>query len=224
MIYTPVSTFLRRFALGAAPKAVGGEGKRIFDFVTASLLLALASPLFLMVMIILYLTEPGPVFFRHTRVGLDGRRFQCLKFRTMAVNANEILKELLEKDPKARREWESTQKLINDPRITPLGKFLRQSSLDELPQLINVIRGEMSLVGPRPVVPSELSRYGDKVSLYLRARPGITGIWQVSGRNDCGYEKRVEMDAKYVRHWRFSTDIWILLRTVGAVITQRGSY
>lgn len=224
MVYAPVSTFLRRLALGSAPRAVGGEAKRIFDFAAASILLALASPLFLMVMIILYLTEPGPVFFRHTRVGLDGRRFQCLKFRTMAVNASEILKELLEKDPEARREWESTQKLINDPRITPLGKFLRQSSLDELPQLINVIRGEMSLVGPRPVVPSELSRYGDKVSLYLGARPGITGIWQVSGRSDCEYEKRVEMDAKYVRHWRFSTDIWILLRTVGAVITQRGSY
>ena len=121
-------------------------------------------------------------------------------------------------------EWERTQKLTNDPRITAVGKFLRQSSLDELPQLINVIRGDMSLVGPRPVVPSEVGRYGDKLGLYLQARPGITGIWQVSGRNDCGYDQRIEMDANYVRNWRISNDIVILMRTLGAVIARKGSY
>jgi len=142
----------------------------------------------------------------------------------MVLDSDKVLKTLLESDPAARKEWDRTQKLANDPRITPLGKFLRQSSLDELPQLINVIRGDMSLVGPRPIVPSELTRYGDKLSLYLQARPGITGIWQVSGRNDCGYDRRIEMDANYVRNWRFSTDFVILVRTLGAVLAQRGSY
>jgi undecaprenyl-phosphate galactose phosphotransferase len=142
----------------------------------------------------------------------------------MVLDSDKVLKALLESDPSARKEWDRAQKLANDPRITPVGKFLRQSSLDELPQLINVIRGDMSLVGPRPIVPSELTRYGDKLSLYLLARPGITGIWQVSGRNDCGYDRRIEMDANYVRNWRFSTDFVILLRTLGAVLAQRGSY
>jgi exopolysaccharide production protein ExoY len=134
----------------------------------------------------------------------------------MVLDSDKVLKALLESDPSARKEWDRAQKLV--------GKFLRQSSLDELPQLINVIRGDMSLVGPRPIVPSELTRYGDKLSLYLLARPGITGIWQVSGRNDCGYDRRIEMDANYVRNWRFSTDFVILLRTLGAVLAQRGSY
>lgn len=142
----------------------------------------------------------------------------------MVTDSDKVLKSLLESDPTARAEWERTQKLTNDPRITAVGKFLRQSSLDELPQLINVIRGDMSLVGPRPVVPSEVGRYGEKLGLYLQARPGITGVWQVSGRNDCGYDKRIEMDANYVRNWRISNDIVILMRTLGAVIARKGSY
>ncbi len=142
----------------------------------------------------------------------------------MVVNSDEVLNTLLKCDPKARKEWDCTQKLTNDPRITPIGKYLRQSSLDELPQLINVIRGDMSLVGPRPIVPSEVTRYGDKLGLYLQARPGITGIWQVSGRNDREYDERIEMDASYVREWRFSTDLSILLRTPGAVLARNGSY
>lgn len=207
-----------------APYTIGGKSKRIFDVLIASITLIVFLPLFAFVVLLLKLTDPGPVIFRHIRVGQGGRRFACFKFRSMVLDSDKVLKTLLESDPAARKEWDRTQKLANDPRITPLGKFLRQSSLDELPQLINVIRGDMSLVGPRPIVPSELTRYGDKLSLYLQARPGITGIWQVSGRNDCGYDRRIEMDANYVRNWRFSTDFVILLRTLGAVLAQRGSY
>ena len=207
-----------------APYTIGGKSKRIFDVIIASITLIVFLPLFAFVVLLLKLTDPGPVVFRHIRVGQGGRRFACFKFRSMVLDSDNVLKTLLESDPAARKEWDRTQKLANDPRITPVGKFLRQSSLDELPQLINVIRGDMSLVGPRPIVPSELTRYGDKLSLYLLARPGITGIWQVSGRNDCGYDRRIEMDANYVRNWRFSTDFVILLRTLGAVLAQRGSY
>jgi len=207
-----------------APYTIGGKSKRIFDVLIASITLIVFLPLFAFVVLLLKLTDPGPVIFRHIRVGQGGRRFACFKFRSMVLDSDKVLKTLLESDPAARKEWDRTQKLANDPRITPLGKFLRQSSLDELPQLINVIRGDMSLVGPRPIVPSELTRYGDKLSLYLQARPGITGIWQVSGRNDCGYDRRIEMDANYVRNWRFSTDFVILLRTLGAVLARRGSY
>jgi exopolysaccharide production protein ExoY len=207
-----------------APYTIGGKSKRIFDVLIASITLIVFLPLFAFVVLLLKLTDPGPVIFRHIRVGQGGRRFACFKFRSMVLDSDKVLKTLLESDPAARKEWDRTQKLANDPRITPVGKFLRQSSLDELPQLINVIRGDMSLVGPRPIVPSELTRYGDKLSLYLLARPGITGIWQVSGRNDCGYDRRIEMDANYVRNWRFSTDFVILLRTLGAVLAQRGSY
>jgi Undecaprenyl-phosphate galactose phosphotransferase WbaP len=207
-----------------APYTIGGKSKRIFDVIIASITLVMFLPLFAFVVLLLKLTDPGPVVFRHIRVGRGGRRFACFKFRSMVLDSDKVLKTLLESDPAARKEWDRTQKLANDPRITPVGKFLRQSSLDELPQLINVIRGDMSLVGPRPIVPSELTRYGDKLSLYLQARPGITGIWQVSGRNDCGYDRRIEMDANYVRNWRFSTDFVILVRTLGAVLAQRGSY
>jgi exopolysaccharide production protein ExoY len=207
-----------------APYTIGGKTKRIFDITIASITLFVFSPLFVFITILLKLAEPGPVIFRHMRVGQGGRHFACLKFRSMVPDSDKVLKALLESDHAVRTEWERTQKLTNDPRITAVGKFLRQSSLDELPQLINVIRGDMSLVGPRPIVPSELTRYGDKLGLYLQARPGITGIWQVSGRNDCGYDRRIEMDANYVRNWRFSTDFVILLRALGAVLARRGSY
>jgi exopolysaccharide production protein ExoY len=207
-----------------APYTTGGKAKRIFDLFISLITLFAFLPLFVFVILLLKLTDPGPVIFRHVRVGQGGRRFACLKFRSMVIDSDKVLKTLLESNPAARLEWERTQKLANDPRITTVGKFLRQSSLDELPQLINVIRGEMSLVGPRPVVPSEAARYGDKLGLYLQARPGITGIWQVSGRNDCGYDQRIEMDANYVRNWRLSADVAILLRTLGAVIARKGSY
>lgn len=207
-----------------AQYTVGGKTKRIFDVIVATATLIAALPLFFCVFVALKLTDPGPVFYQHVRVGRGGRRFSCFKFRSMVVNSDEVLKAVLENHPERREEWIRTQKLINDPRITPIGQFLRQSSLDELPQLINVLRGDMSLVGPRPIVPAEMPRYGDKLDLYLRARPGITGIWQISGRNDCEYKRRIEMDANYVRQWSFSSDFSILLRTFAAVLAQKGSY
>jgi exopolysaccharide production protein ExoY len=206
------------------PYTTGGKTKRIFDLLIAATMLLVFIPLFAFVALVVRLSDNGPVIFRHMRVGQGGRKFACLKFRSMVPNSDKVLKALLDSDPAARLEWECTQKLIDDPRITAVGKFLRKSSLDELPQLINVIRGDMSLVGPRPIVPSEVQRYGDKLGLYLQARPGITGIWQVSGRNDCGYDQRIEMDAVYVRNWRFSTDIVILMRTLVAVLARKGSY
>jgi len=217
-----VSVFLKRQK--AAELVVGGRTKRIFDVVVCCIILVAFLPLFLIVAVLVRLTDPGPVIFRHERVGLGKHRFQCLKFRSMVVNSDEVLKALLESNPEARQEWERTQKLTKDPRISPIGRVLRKSSLDELPQLINVIRGEMSLVGPRPVVPSELKRYGDMIGYYLRARPGITGLWQVSGRSDCEYLERVKMDAEYVRNWSFSSDLVILLRTLVAVLARKGSY
>ena len=207
-----------------APYTVGGKTKRIFDLVVSLTTLFFFLPLFACIALLVKLSDPGPVIFRHTRIGQGGRRFVCLKFRSMVDDADKVLEELLKADSAARMEWERTQKLTNDPRITAIGKFLRQSSLDELPQLLNVIRGDMSLVGPRPIISSEMARYSEKLSSYLMARPGITGIWQVSGRNDCEYDRRIEMDAEYVRTWRFSADLVILVRTLGAVIARKGSY
>ena len=204
--------------------AVGGQIKRIFDVFFASFVILLTLTLFIIVAIMVKLTDPGPVIYKHVRVGLWGRRFNCFKFRTMFVDSENVLEALLDGDPGARAEWEGNQKLIKDPRVTPVGRFLRESSLDELPQLINVLRGDMSLVGPRPIVPSEMSRYGDRLGSYLSARPGLTGAWQISGRSDCSYEKRVELDSNYVSNWRLSTDLSILMRTVGAVIDRKGSY
>jgi exopolysaccharide production protein ExoY len=203
---------------------MGCQIKRIFDIFFASFVILLTLPLFIIVAVLVKITDPGPVIYKHVRVGLWGRRFNCFKFRTMVVDSENVLKALLHDDPGARAEWERNQKLFNDPRVTPFGRFLRESSLDELPQLVNVLRGDMSLVGPRPIVPSEMSRYGDRLGSYLSTRPGLTGAWQISGRSDCSYEKRVELDSNYVSNWRFSTDLSILLRTVGAVIDRKGSY
>jgi len=203
---------------------VGGQRKRLFDIVVAVFLLLLTLPLFIIVVAVLKVTDPGPVIYRHVRIGLRGRRFTCFKFRTMVVDAENELKALFDHNPSARAEWERSQKLINDPRVTRVGRFLRESSLDELPQLINVVRGEMSLVGPRPIVPSEMSRYGDWLGSYVSARPGLTGTWQISGRSDCGYDNRIKLDANYVSDWRFSTDLSILVRTVGVVVERKGSY
>ena len=204
--------------------AVGGQPKRIFDVFVALLVILLTLPLFIIVAVLVKITDPGPVIYKHTRIGLWGCRFACFKFRTMVVDPDQVLEALLDDDPGARAKWERSQKLIKDPRFTPVGQFLRELSLDELPQLINVLRGEMSFVGPRPIVPSDMSRYGDRLGLYMSARPGLTGAWQIDGRSDCGYDKRVGLDANYVSNWRFSTDLSILVRTVGAVIDRKESY
>ncbi len=202
---------------------VGGRGKRLFDIAASLALIILLSPLMLMILAIMKISDPGPVVFGHRRVGYGGRHFHCLKFRSMATNSAELLQQLLQNDPQAREEWASAQKLRNDPRITPLGRILRETSLDELPQLFNVLRGDMSLVGPRPIVDEEAFRYAHRFAAYKRVRPGLTGLWQVSGRSDASYAARVKFDTVYVRSWSLPLDIAILLRTVRVVLKREGS-
>lgn len=203
--------------------ALGGSYKRLIDIVLASVALVSAIPIFAIVAVAIKLCDGGPVLFRHERVGLGGRTFPCLKFRTMRVRSEIHLMQYLEADPTAAEEWNAKQKLSNDPRITAIGASLRRSSIDELPQLINVLKGDMSLVGPRPVTTEEMARYGRDAAYYLSARPGLTGAWQVSGRNDIPYAQRVVMDAEYCRTWSLARDISIMLRTVPALFAQRGS-
>jgi exopolysaccharide production protein ExoY len=197
--------------------------KRAFDFVSAALLILGLSPILLL---IAYLArrDGGPVLFGHRRVGEDGRSFVCWKFRTMVMNADRVLERVLATDPAARAEWEATYKLKHDPRITPVGRFLRTTSLDELPQLFNVVKGEMSLVGPRPIVADEVRRYGAAFHDYTRCRPGITGIWQVSGRSDVDYGGRVQLDQQYARRWSLVTDLKVLWKTMFVVLQRRGAY
>lgn len=197
--------------------------KRAVDICGAIVGIILFGPLMALIAILLTLTERGGAIFAHERIGRGGKPFRCLKFRTMAPDAQERLAALLDADPAARAEWERDQKLKDDPRITPLGAFLRRTSLDELPQFFNVLRGEMSLVGPRPIVADEIRRYGDRFPLYARCRPGITGIWQVSGRNDTSYAFRVRLDAYYAENQRLSLDVLIMLKTFSVVISGDGA-
>ena len=197
--------------------------KRLFDLAAASAILVLVAPLMAVIALLLRL-EGGPVLFAHQRVGREGRLFPCYKFRSMVPNAKEVLERLLAEDPEARAEWERDQKLRNDPRITRLGHVLRKLSLDELPQLFNVLKGDMSLVGPRPVVSEELERYGDAKVYYLMVRPGLTGLWQISGRNDVDYDQRVALDTWYVRNWTLWNDIVILFKTLVVVPSRAGAY
>jgi Undecaprenyl-phosphate galactose phosphotransferase WbaP len=197
--------------------------KRVFDLLAALALLAVGWPL------LLYLSwrirqDGGPAIFAHKRVGQSGKVFACYKFRSMRVDAEEQLRELLASDPALRVEWEKEFKLKDDPRISEIGHFLRRTSLDELPQLFNVIKGEMSLVGPRPVVRIELERYGDDVDYFLMVRPGMTGLWQVSGRNDVNYDTRVYLDTWYVKNWSLWYDIAILFKTIRVVLKRDGAY
>ncbi|WP_160119554.1 sugar transferase [Rhodovarius lipocyclicus] len=206
---------------GRAP--LGAAMKRAMDVLGAGVLLALLAPVFL-VLALLVRRDGAPAFYAHQRVGLSGRMFGCLKFRSMVRDSDARLKALLASDPAAREEWEATRKLRNDPRVTAVGNFLRKTSLDELPQLINVLRGEMSLVGPRPVTATELATfYGPAASLYASVRPGITGLWQVSGRSETSYAQRVALDVDYAAHPSLWTDIKILLRTPVVVVARKGA-
>jgi UDP-galactose-lipid carrier transferase len=197
--------------------------KRAFDVLSSIALLVLFAPLFAYVAYKIS-RDGGSVFFGHERVGQNGCKFKCYKFRSMVINAQEILEELLLRDSEAKAEWEKDFKIKNDPRVNLIGGFLRRTSLDELPQLWNVLKGEMSLVGPRPIVLDELNRYGDDVVYYLMAKPGMTGLWQVSGRNDVDYDTRVYLDVWYVKNWSLWTDIAILFKTISVVIGRRGAY
>jgi Undecaprenyl-phosphate galactose phosphotransferase WbaP len=208
---------------GEVQRSGGQLLKRGFDLVAASTLLILLSPV-LFVIALLVRSDGGPSVFGHTRIGHRGVPFKCLKFRTMVVNADVVLRDLLARDPAAREEWERCFKLKDDIRVTRLGKFMRKTSLDELPQLWNVIRGDMSLVGPRPIIQAELERYGHEARYYLAVKPGITGLWQVSGRSDVDYPARVLLDVTYVKEQCLTGDLVILFRTIGVVVKRRGAY
>ena len=197
---------------------------RVLDIGVAIVALIVLAPVMLIVSLLVFASDGGPIFFRQERIGVGGRTFSCFKFRSMMVDAEARLAELLAGDPLARREWEHDHKLRRDPRITTIGGFLRRSSLDELPQLFNVLRCEMSIVGPRPIVAKEAERYGRYFVDYCSTRPGITGLWQVSGRNDTTYRRRVALDVTYARSRSVLMDLRILARTIPAVLTSRGSY
>ncbi|HBQ5366153.1 TPA: exopolysaccharide biosynthesis polyprenyl glycosylphosphotransferase [Klebsiella pneumoniae] len=197
--------------------------KRVFDLFGSLLIIIVLSPL-LVYICSKVKKDGGPAIYGHERIGKNGKPFKCLKFRSMVTNSNEVLKELLLSNEEAKEEWDATFKLKNDPRITKIGHFLRRTSLDELPQLFNVLKGEMSLVGPRPIITDELARYNEEVEYYLLSKPGMTGLWQVSGRSDVDYETRVYLDAWYVKNWSMWNDIAILFKTIGVVLKKDGAY
>ena len=203
-------------------KPVGQAMKLTLDMSIAAAMLIFFAPAMGLIAILIRL-DGGPTLFRHKRLGANMRVFPCMKFRTMHVNGDAILAKHLANDPAAAAEWAAIRKLHNDPRVTLVGRFLRKTSLDELPQLINVLRGEMSLVGPRPIVTSEVSLYGSNIDYYSQTKPGLTGLWQVSGRNNTSYPKRVQLDVWYVKNWSFWHDIVILMKTVPAVLLRRGA-
>lgn len=207
---------------GPSPRALGIE--QLGHAILAMLMALILSPVFVALALLIRLGDGGPAIFRHRRIGHNGETFECLKFRSMAIDAEARLARLLREDPEAKAEWDRDHKLKNDPRVTRLGAFLRKSSLDEIPQLFNVIRGEMSLVGPRPIVAGEVIRYGRRIASYYSVRPGITGLWQVGGRNDVSYRRRVAMDVLYARKRNLLTDGFILLCTIPAVLLRKGSY
>jgi len=204
-------------------RGLSGMMKRLTDIVLSFSALVFLLPVLLPIALFIRLSDGGPAVFKQRRIGRFGEEFWCYKFRSMVTDANERLEELLANDPKARREWEMTQKLENDPRITRFGHFLRKSSLDELPQLINILLGEMSIVGPRPIVRNEAEKYGKFFVHYCHMRPGLTGLWQVSGRSDTTYDERVAMDVRYVSEWSYSNDLLIMAKTVPAVLMSDGA-
>jgi undecaprenyl-phosphate galactose phosphotransferase len=196
--------------------------KVTFDLIAASILLLLALPV-LLVLAALVRIDGGPALYAHRRIGANGRAFDCLKFRSMVVDADAVLHRLLANDAAAAAEWADTHKLRNDPRITRIGRFLRATSLDELPQLLNILRLDMSLVGPRPIVRAEIGQYGEDIAYYYETRPGLTGLWQVSGRSDTSYAHRVHLDTWYAKNWTVWHDIAILAKTVPAVLKREGA-
>ena len=194
--------------------------KRIFDFILSLIGIAIMSPLFLIISIMIKCDTKGPVFFKQRRIGLNGKPLYIYKFRTMVTNAEELIASFT---PEQKKEWEESYKLKDDPRITRVGKILRKTSLDELPQLINIIKGEMSIIGPRPVVEEELSWYGNDVDLVLSVKPGLTGWWAVNGRSEVPYPKRCDLELYYVKNASLALDVRILLGTLNVVFSQRGA-
>ena len=211
--------------LGVRAKApVGGIDKRGLDITLTVLCLVLLAPLILALVIVLKLTDSGPLLYGHRRIGFGGREFRCWKFRTMVVNGDTVLEQYLRKHPAKAALWNEQRKLVDDPRVTPLGAVLRKLSLDELPQLLNVLTGEMSLVGPRPVVREELDYYASSARHYLSARPGLSGLWQISGRSNTTYLERVQLDRFYIMSWNPWMDLRIIFMTIPAVVMSRGAH
>lgn len=202
------------------------SSKRVFDIVLSIAIIIFCFPIFFILSILIKLGSRGPIFYSQIRLGKNKKPFKCIKFRTMSEEADDILKNLLIENEDLRDEFQRTQKLKNDPRITPFGKFLRRTSLDELPQFINVVLGEMSIIGPRPILKEEQNRYGKNLNEVFSIKPGITGLWQVSGRNNLSYERRVMLDLIYARNRNFYIDLNILIRTIGVVLLplDRGAY
>lgn len=198
--------------------------KRYLDLLLLFFTFIVGAPLFLMIFLIIKLTSRGSLFYKHKRVGQNGKPFYLYKFRTMVDGAETLLPKILKTNPKAREEFENGYKLKNDPRVTPIGRILRKTSLDELPQLINILKNEMSFVGPRPIVEEEKVKYGKYLSLFLKEKPGLTGLWQVSGRNNLSYEERVALDMEYIRKKSLPLDIKIILKTISALFSGNGAY
>ncbi|MCV3217036.1 sugar transferase [Plectonema radiosum NIES-515] len=211
------------------PKALTLQGlngefaKRLFDILFSLLVLILFSPVYLVLTLLIASSSQGPIFYIQERVGKNYKPFNCIKFRTMVSNADEVLMQMMETSPELRQEFEASFKLKHDPRITKIGRFLRITSLDEFPQFWNVLKGDMSVVGPRPLVEEELPKYGSAIDQILTIRPGITGLWQVSGRNDIPYPRRVQIDLHYVKFGNLWLDLWIILKTVGVVVIPKNN-
>lgn len=208
----------------AGLQRLDNAASRVLDVTLAIIALVILAPLMAIIAAVIYILDPGPIIFAHQRIGRGGRSFPCLKFRSMVVDADARLRHLLETSPEARAEWDRDHKLRDDPRVIGIGKFMRKTSLDELPQLWNVVRGDMSLVGPRPIVVGEISRYGRYFEHYCAVRPGITGLWQIGGRNDVSYRRRVAYDVTYSRARSCAMNVKIIAFTVPSVLLQRGSY
>lgn len=209
---------------GLSFQSINGEfAKRLFDIVFSLLVLILFSPVYLILGLLIALSSEGPIFYIQERVGKNYKPFNCIKFRTMVSNADEMLIQMMETSPHLRQEFEANFKLKKDPRITTIGRFLRITSLDEFPQFWNVLKGDMSVVGPRPLVAEELPKYGCYIDQILTIRPGITGLWQVSGRNDIPYPRRVQIDLYYVKFRTFWLDLWIVLKTIGVVVIPKSN-
>lgn len=218
-----LSEALARFLAIDLDEPSGAVSKRLFDIAFSTFVLVFFSPVYLLLALLIFISSPGPVFYVQKRVGKNRRIFGCIKFRTMVPNADAVLEQIMETSPQLREEFQDNFKLKDDPRITWIGRFLRFTSLDEFPQFWNVLKGDMSVVGPRPLVVEELSKYGRYIDKVLTIRPGITGLWQVSGRNDIPYEKRIKIDVYYVNAGNLWMDIWIAVKTIGVIVFPKNN-
>ena len=216
-------TDARRSARSCGSPPFGGAAKRSLDVLISLAALIWLAPVMLAIALAVKVQDGGPILFCQRRIGRNGDEFLFIKFRTMVVDASALLERLIRTDSEAAREWKEKQKLTRDPRVTLIGGFLRRTSLDELPQLMNVLLGDMSIVGPRPILPEQIEEYGPGFDLYCRARPGLTGLWQVSGRNETTFQRRSELDAIYLQGWNMRCDLSLIIRTFDVVLQQRGA-